>query len=408
MRAKLILPICALILFSCNSINKTDGEKDIIKGIVEEATQQLNVFINNNNNEKPSDIRIFPRSLNSDGEIRFASKRDWTSGFYPGVLWQMYEITGKDSWKVEALKYTTPLESEKFNSSNHDIGFKMMSSFGHAYRLTGNNEYKDILIQSARTLLTRFNENVGCIRSWNHHRDKWQYPVIIDNMMNLELLFWAGKETGEPVFFNIAVKHAETTMKNHFRNDYSSYHVVSYDTITGNVEARNTHQGYADESSWARGQAWALYGYTMVYRETKNPEFLQQAEKIANYIINIAKLPEDFVPYWDFSIPDIKEEPRDVSAAAVMASALIELSSFSEENSEVYLKTADGIISSLASNNYFNKNGENKGFLLKHSVGSKPGDSEIDVPIIYADYYFLEALKRITKNNNMTNKIANK
>ena len=212
--------------------------------------------------------------------------------------------------------------------------------------------------------------------------------------MNLELLFWAWNETGDPVFFNIAVKHAETTMKNHFRNNYSSYHVINYDTITGQAKNKCTHQGFSDESSWARGQAWALYGYVMTYRESKNPMFLQQAEKIANYILNMENLPSDFIPYWDFSVPEIKKEPRDVSAATIIASALYELSTYSKTNKDQYLKIANSMILSLSSKQYFNKVGSNLGLLLKHSTGSKPKVSEIDVPLIYADYYFLEALKR--------------
>lgn len=393
MRAVLLFSIFTFFICSCNRKN-TSPELEENEAVIHKVSEQLKSagsFVNQTNN---SETKIFPRSLDENRKILFVSKRDWTSGFYPGVLWIMYDLTENDLWKNKAVKYTELLESEKFNASNHDIGFKMMSSFGQAYQLTGNKKYSDILIQSARTLITRFNENVGCIRSWDHHKDKWDFPVIIDNMMNLELLFWASKETADPVFYNIAVKHAETTLKNHFRMDYSSYHVVSYDTLTGKVAKKNTHQGFADESCWARGQAWALYGYTMVYRETQNPVFLKQAERIANYIINIAQLPNDFIPFWDFNVPGILNEPRDVSAAAIMASALFELSSFTDINKESYLNTANRIIDSLSSEEYFNAKGTNEGFLLKHSTGSKPSNSEVDVPLIYADYYYLEALKR--------------
>ena len=328
------------------------------------------------------------------------NKRDWTSGFYPGVLWLMYELTKDTDWKEKATLYTNALESEQFNASNHDIGFKMMCSFGLGYKLTKNESYKKVLIQSARTLTTRFNEKVGCIRSWDHNKDKWEFPVIIDNLMNLELLFWAWKETGDPVFYNIAVSHAKTTMKNHFRNDYSSYHVVGYDADTGEVISKNTHQGYSDNSSWSRGQAWALYGYTMIYRETNDPIFLKHAENVANYIINIAKLPEDFVPLWDFDLQDLKTESRDASAAAIIASALYELSMLTEQDNKQYLNVANGIMGALSSDSYFNVKGANKGFLLKHSTGSKPKNSEVDVPLIYADYYYLEALSRKIEINN--------
>jgi len=393
MRLYVFWGVLLFLAVSCKSNvgNKQfDADQELLKKISAQEIYALDVV----NNYTGNDSRIFPRSIDADGKLKRVGSRDWTSGFYPGVLWMMYELTTDTMWMDEAVKFTGFLEKEKYNGSNHDIGFKMMSSYGQGYRLTGNKEYREVLIQSARTLITRFNEKVGCIRSWNHHRDKWQYPVIIDNMLNLELLFWAGKETGDPVFANIAIKHAQTTMKNHFRSDYSTYHVVSYDTITGNAVKRQTHQGASDESCWARGEAWALYGYSMAYRETRLPEFLKQAERVANYILNVAKLPDDYVPYWDFSLAGVPNEPRDVSAAAVMASAFFELYSFGVENADKYLDAANKIMNSLGAETYFNEKGTNAGFLLRHSTGSKPSDSEVDVPLIYADYYFLEALLR--------------
>lgn len=393
MRAILLFITCICISSSCGTNSLSNGQQEC-KNLIEQAANQLQYSFRLDTENISNSARVFPRSLDSSGDLKLVGKRDWTSGFYPGVLWLMYELTGENSWKNKAARFTELLESEKYNDTNHDIGFKMMCSFGNGYRLTGNDEYREVLIQSAYTLITRFNEKVGCIRSWDHHTDKWDYPVIIDNMMNLELLLWAWEETGDSVFYNVAVKHAETTMKNHFRNDYSSYHVVSYDTLTGNVQAKNTRQGFSDESAWARGQAWALYGYTMVYRETRDPRFLKQAEKIANYIMNIARLPDDFVPYWDFDAPDIPEEYRDASAAAIMASALYELATFSDNNRKSYINMANHMVASLSSDQYFSIPGTNHGFLLTHSTGSKPGESEVDVPLIYADYYYLEALKR--------------
>jgi unsaturated chondroitin disaccharide hydrolase len=387
----LTLALALAISYKKNSADDNSGlNAEIQSMIVEQGSYALSKIKEVN----PDERRIFPRTMDAEGQIVRVTKKDWTSGFYPGILWLMYDMTDNESWAREAKTYTELLESEKFNDSNHDIGFKMMSSYGQGYRLTGNMDYRDILIQSARTLISRFNENVGCIRSWDHHKDKWDYPVIIDNMLNLELLFWASKETSDPVFANIAVRHAQTTMKNHFRSDYSCYHVVSYDTLTGEAVKKQTRQGAFDESSWARGQAWGLYGYTLAYRETKLPEFLTQAEHIANYILNVAKLPGDYVPYWDFSIANNANEPRDVSAAAIIASALYELSNYSPENKESYVQVADKIMNSLDSDKYFNKTGTSGGFLLKHSTGSKPIDSEIDVPLVYADYYYLEALLR--------------
>ena len=298
-----------VFVFSCKTNEKSQDKNNNNSEIIKKASLQLNYIAENTNNASAK-LR-FPRTIDELGNLKLVNKRDWTSGFYPGVLWLMYDLTKDIAWKEKGTLYTNALESEQFNASNHDIGFKMMCSFGLGYKLTKNESYKKVLIQSAKTLTTRFNEKVGCIRSWDHNKDKWEFPVIIDNLMNLELLFWAWKETGDPVFYNIAVSHAKTTMKNHFRNDYSSYHVVGYNADTGEVISKNTHQGYSDNSSWARGQAWALYGYTMIYRETNDPVFLKHAENVANYILNVAKWPEDFVPLWDFDLQDLKKEPRD-------------------------------------------------------------------------------------------------
>ena len=338
---------------------------------------------------QPSDLN--PRTLNADGTLQLVPSRDWTSGFFPGSLWLLYEYTGMESWRASAQKFTRNVEQEKSNGTTHDMGFKMFCSFGNGYRLTNDAEYKEILLQSARMLITRFNPLVGCIRSWDHHQHLWQFPVIIDNMMNLELLFWAAKVSGEAAFYDIALRHAETTMKNHFRSDYGTWHVLNYDSATGAVLNRHTHQGYAHESTWARGQAWALYGFTMVYRETRDRRFLEQAQHIADYILNHKNLPEDMVPYWDYDVPNIENEPRDASAAAVMCSALFELGTHLRPGGARYKSAAEKTLTSLSSQKYLAKLGENGNFLLQHAVGNKPANSEIDVPIVYADYYFLEA-----------------
>ena len=330
-----------------------------------------------------------PRTIDKNGKLVLVNSGDWTSGFFPGCLWKIYEYTKEDKWKSEAQFYTKNIEKEQYNNTTHDLGFMLYCSFGNGYRLTHDLHYKDVLLQSAKTLITRFNPKVGCIKSWESN-DRWEYPVIIDNMMNLELLFWATKETGDSIFYKIAVTHANTTMKNQFREDYSTWHVLSYDSTTGQVLKRNTAQGYADESCWARGESWGLYGFTMCYRETKDPRYLKQAEGITNYILTNKNLPEDMVPYWDYNAPNIPDEVRDVSAAAIMASAFYELSTFATNSEIDYEMAADGILNSLSSPKYLNKKGYND-FILEHSTGSKPAGSEVDVPLIYADYYFLEA-----------------
>ena len=290
---------------------------------------------------------INPRNSEPDGTLNLVPSKDWTSGFFPGELWFLYEYTQNNFWKKKAQQHTDILEKEKMNGSTHDMGFKVYCSFGNGYRLTQDEHYKEVLLQSAHTLATRFKPAAGIIRSWDHSAAKWVCPVIIDNMMNLELLFWATKESKDSTFYRIAVDHARTTMKHHFRPDFSSYHVIDYDTITGQVLKKNTHQGFADESAWSRGQAWALYGYTMCYRETRLPEFLEQAQNIEKYLFTHPNMPEDLIPYWDFDAPGIPDEPRDVSAATVIASALYELSLYDPEKGERYRSNADKIIENL-------------------------------------------------------------
>ncbi len=339
-----------------------------------------------------SEQRVSPRTLSEDGRLEMVPPSDWTSGFFPGVLWYLYAFTNDEQWEKAAREATHLLEDERFNGRTHDMGFKIYCSYGNGYRFTNDPAYRDIIIQSAKTLATRFNPTVGCIRSWDHNSHRWDFPVIIDNMLNLELLFAATRLTGDSSFYHIAVSHANTTLKNHFRADGGTYHVIDYNPETGEIQQRNTHQGYADESTWARGQAWALYGYTMCYRETKDKRYLDKALAIAQWLINHPRLPADGIPYWDFDAPDIPNEPRDVSAATVIASALYELSAF-HADSAVLRNHANRIIESIT-NGCMAEPGTHRGFILLHSTGSKPHGSEVDVPLVYADYYFLEALWR--------------
>jgi len=336
---------------------------------------------------------VNPRTVEKDGSLRLITPRDWCSGFFPGSLWFMYEYTHGSKWKEKADKHTFLIESEQFDRTSHDVGFKIFNSFGSGYKLTDGEKYRDVVVQAAKTLSERYNDKIGSLRSWDWNRNVWQYPVIIDNMMNLELLFEASKITGDKSFYLIADKHAETTLKNHFREDYSSFHVVDYDTISGKAIKKQTHQGYADHTAWARGQAWGLYGYTMSYRYTNKGEYLKQAENIANFIFSHPNLPKDLIPYWDFNDPKIPDAPRDASAACITASALYELAEYSKENKEKYLKWADIILLNLIQD-YMAEEGTHKGFLLLHSTGHHPNNDEVDKPICYADYYFLEALIR--------------
>ena len=328
-----------------------------------------------------------------DGKVVTVRIKDWTSGFIAGSLWYLYEFSKDPKWLAAAQDYTRRLESIKDYRGSHDVGFMLGCSYGNGYRLTKNPAYPKVLVEGAASLATRFNPAVGQLRSWDH--GSWNFPVIIDNMMNLEFLISAARESGDSRFKEISISHADNTLKNHFRPDSSSFHVVDYDPATGEVLAKKTHQGAADDSAWARGQAWALYGYTMMFRETKNAAYLEQAVKVGNFIRNHPRLPADKVPYWDFDAPGIPAAPRDASAAAIMASAFLELSGMVKgEPSAAFLNLARQQLTSLSSPAYLAKPGENGGFILLHSVGHLPKNSEVDVPLNYADYYFLEALIR--------------
>lgn len=337
--------------------------------------------------------RLIPRTIEKDGSLRLVSSHDWCCGFFPANLWFMYEYTGEDKWKQAADKYSWAIADAQYNAGSHDLGFMVYLPFSKAYQLTGDERYKEVALQAAKTLIARYRPAVGCIRSWDFNRRRWQYPVIIDNMMNLELLFWASQATGDPVYHQIAVSHADRTLENHFRADYSSYHVINYDTITGGVISKETLQGYSHESVWSRGQAWALYGFAMAYRYTKDTKYMELSRKVADLMLNHPLLPADLVPYWDMSDPAIPNAPRDASAACIIASGLYELAEILGTDGKMYKEKADTLLQNL-SDKYRAEVGTHKGFLLLHSTGNHPSGDEIDVPISYADYYYLEALLR--------------
>lgn len=387
--------ICGLIVFNCSAVQsqksgyKTD--KALLATIqknVKDADEQYKLMM------KKLATDSFPRTFDTKTNKFITSNSGWwCSGFYPGTLFYLYEETKDQLLYNEAVRILKPLKKEQYNKGTHDLGFMMYCSYGNANRIKAGKDYKNILINSAKSLSTRFNPKVGCIKSWDSKKN--EFLVIIDNMMNLELLFWATKATGDSSFYKIAVTHANTTMKNHFRTDYSSYHVVNYDSVTGLVQQRRTAQGAADASAWARGQAWGLYGYTVMYRETKDKKYLNQANHIADFLLNNPNLPADKIPYWDFNAPGIPNALRDASAAAIMASALLELSKYNTSKIAAnYINASETILRTLSSTKYKAPLGTNGGFLLEHSVGNIPGKSEVDAPLTYADYYFVEAMKR--------------
>ena len=335
-----------------------------------------------------------PRSTDVNGALVTSDISWWTSGFFPGTLWYIYEYSKNSSILNYAQKFSNRIESEKFTTNNHDVGFMLYCSFGNGYRLTQDKSYPYILITSSNSLITRYRPKIKSIQSWDKS-ELYNCPVIIDNMMNLEMLFWASKYTNDSKYKEIAVNHANSTIKNHFRKDFSSYHVIDYDLADGHIIKKVTNQGCDDASAWARGQAWGLYGFTMCYRETKDKRYLAQAKNIANFILNHPNLPTDKIPYWDFNAPKIPNEPRDASSAAIIASALIELSGYvGKQDAVTYKNLAEKILRSLASPAYLARFGTNGGFLLMHNVGNMPKKYEIDSALCYADYYFLEALLR--------------
>jgi len=337
-----------------------------------------------------------PRTYTAENdEIVTSGPRWWCSGFFPGVLWYLYDYSGDDIYRDWAEKYSARVEQEKYNTYDHDIGFQIYGSFGNGYRLTGRDDYREVLKVAGMSALERYNPFLGVIRSWDFNSHIWQYPVIIDNMMNLELLMWNYHTTCEQVFLDVAVSHSDKTLEHHFRPDNSSYHVVSYDTITALPHIKQTHQGAFDESVWARGQAWGLYGYVVMFRETGLQRYLDLAVAVAELLTGHENMPDDGIPYWDFLAPGIPETSRDASAAAIMASALIELSTMTEaEPGRRLLAFAEKQLQTLASPEYMAEPGTNGFFVLKNSVGHFRANSEVDVPLTYADYYFTEALIR--------------
>ena len=328
-----------------------------------------------------------------DGKLVKAPYDWWCSGFFPGVLWYIYEYNGDVSIKELAVKETAKVEPVKYVTDHHDVGFMINCCYGHQYRLTGDEHALEVLRTAAQSLTGAFTEEVGCIKSWPFVKPgfSWVYPVIIDNMMNLELLMSVANMDNNEWLRHVAVSHADVTMKNHFREDYTTCHLVDYVPGTGEVNKKITVQGLADSSAWARGQAWALYGYTMMYQQTGDKKYLHQAQHIGDIIDGY--LPEDGIPYWDFNDPKIPDTYRDASAGAVMASAYIALDQVAD-NGKDYLAIAEKQLRTLASEEYLAAPGEIGGFILKHSVGNLPEDVEIDVPLTYADYYFIEALMR--------------
>ena len=331
-----------------------------------------------------------------DGQLRTCSSRDWVAGFFPGTLWYLYEYSADQDVLAAAERMTERMAPEQYNTTNHDVGFMIYCSYGNGWRLTGRDDYRQVIINAGNSFSTRFNPAVGCTRSWDPQPQKNRdFIVIVDNMMNLELLTVTSALTGDGKFMDMARTHANTTIRNHYRPDFSSWHVVNYDGQTGEIVRKETEQGYSDDSAWSRGQAWGLYGFTMMYRQTRDPRYLEQAVNIGKFLMNHPALPKDKIPYWDLDAPVTKDTPRDASAACIMASAFIELSTFVTDPvlSQQFLTLAEQQLTSLSKAPYRAKLGENANFILKHSTSNMPARN-FDTPLVYADYYYIEALLR--------------
>lgn len=389
----------AVVLGFCTCAHQPSGTLDVNKAL-DYCAKQTQRTLTELKTDSGIDYTMMPRNIMADEQhwnCRKATKEEWCAGFWPGVLWYDYEYTKDKQVLEEAENFTHSLKFlSHIPAYDHDLGFLVFCSYGNGYRLTKNPAYKQVILDTADTLATLFNPIVGTILSWPREVEprNWPHNTIMDNMINLEMLFWAAKNGGNPYLYDIAVSHADKTKKSQFRPDYTSYHVAVYDTITGNLIKGVTHQGYADSTMWARGQAWAIYGYTVVYRETKDPKYLDFAQKVTDVYLD--RLPEDKVPYWDFDDPSIPNAPRDASAGAVVASALLELSTYLPNGTgKRYKDAAIEMLTSLSSDSY--QSGESKPSFLLHSVGHWPNHSEIDASIIYADYYYIEALLRLKR-----------
>ena len=350
---------------------------------------------------KPYDYNMEPRNIlggQTEWNCRRAVAEEWCSGFWPGILWMDYAMTGDREVLKAARGYTESLRPLAYQPVfDHDLGFIMLGSYGKGLDVCPevSAQYRPVMLAAADSLATLYNAKVGTLLSWPRHvKDYGGHNTIMDNMINLELLFWAAQNGGSPLLKDVAVSHAVTTMRHHFRPDGSCYHVAVYDTLTGSFLRGLTHQGYADYSMWSRGQSWAIYGYTMVYRFTRDPLFLQFAQKVSDiYLKRLRETSDDMVPRWDMD--DLRPQaPKDASAACVVASALLELSQYLDGwRGQQYREAAEQMLADLSTERYQSRD-KNTAF-LQHSTGHHPAGSEIDASIIYADYYYIEALIRL-------------
>lgn len=335
-----------------------------------------------------------PHVAREDGVYDDLRHSWWTSGFWPGLLWLMYDVSGKEAFKNAAWDWDAKLErcfSEHPISLHHDVGFQFLPTAVIKYELTGDKEGLRIGLKAANYLAGRFNVEGGFIRAWEG--DKAIGWAIVDCMMNIPLLFWASRTTGDPRYKQIAMRHADTFLKYAIRDDGSVAHILSFDPETGEFIEQLGGQGLSATSSWSRGNAWALHGLAVAYRCTGELRYLNAAKRVSHYFI--ASLPDDHVPHWDFRAHPIEAEERDTSAGSIAASGLLELAALvPEDERRIYAGAAERMLLSLAER-YATWDRPEHGAILVEGTGNKPAGSNINVSLIYGDYYFAEAFAKL-------------
>ncbi len=399
-----VIVITAALLTQCKNIQSHKSRSQDIDSLITEnlqfAQEKITYFIEN------LDVNTYPGSIDDEGHLKTIPAKSWESGYMAGILWYLYDYTHEEKWKVFAQQWTAGLELQKFNKNSHDLLFMLFASFGNGYKITHDELYKDVLIVGSNTLASRYDPEIKYIKSWDvfYKGMPIQFPVIIDALMANEMLFYVSSISGDTNLYNIAYNHALNTKRDFFRDDYSTYYLVEYDTVLNTVKEKKTWMGDSNESTWARGHARAIYGSAVTFRETGDSSFLELAEKAADFYMGHPRLPADLIPYWDFDDPDIPNAPRDASAACIAASGLLELANLlpSDEQAK-YADFAIRTLKSLASDAYRNKPSENLGFILKHSTGSRTWNIDVDKPKISADYYFVESLVKLNKLKNSIN-----
>jgi len=409
-KSLLIFAIAAYPLAARGAAPATDSAIDV-DHVMRVAAKKLAAF-----DSAHTDTSKFPTEAKGDKWV-LIPPYEWTSGFYPGALWYMYEYARAtnppeaEAWRARAQRWTAGLKQEQFNRGTHDLGFMMFDSFGNGYRITKNAEYQKVLLQSAKSLAARYRPVTRMIRSQGNMEDMDRYTVIIDNMMNLELLMWASENGGGTELRQIAISHADRALKEFFRPDGSTYHVVELNPNTGDVQRKYTAQGMADESCWSRGQTWAIYGFGYMYEVTKDQRYLDAAVKAAEYYL--AHLPADNVPPSDFNSGLDGLEFKDSSAACVASSALFRLSRLVPDaaRKDKYSQAAVAALRAVTEPPYFSEGDDKAGMILysARNFHASPNHRLTNTSLIWSDYYLLEAIHQYLALNQslQAQKISN-